>query len=268
MTDVEEPGRAADEGWTPERARRRGRRRRPTLAVAAPSSRPSRSVSTCGSSASRDPRRRQRRPAGRRRPDPDLDHLPVAELELPHRREPREPARSRARCTCCSAMGEVFALLLGEIDLSIGFVTGIGGVVTAELVKQPVRLAVVGGDPRRAARVAPLSALLQGTLITRLGLPSFVVTLAGLLGLQGVMLLILGAGRRAPDQRRRRQRLRERQPDPRGQLDRDDRDRRRVRRCDHSAHESRRRSSGLVAPPVSLTVLKIAASRSPASCWC
>ena len=34
------------------------------------------------------------------------------------------------------AMGEVYALLLGEIDLSIGFVSGIGGVVTAELVKQ------------------------------------------------------------------------------------------------------------------------------------
>lgn len=31
------------------------------------------------------------------------------------------------------AMGEVFALLLGEIDLSIGFVGGIGGIVTAEL---------------------------------------------------------------------------------------------------------------------------------------
>ena len=51
------------------------------------------------------------------------------------------------------AMGEMFALLLGEIDLSIGFVSGIGGIVTAELVKQSVRLAVVGGDHRRAGRV-------------------------------------------------------------------------------------------------------------------
>lgn len=34
------------------------------------------------------------------------------------------------------AMGEVYVLLLGEIDLSIGFVSGIGGIVTAELVKQ------------------------------------------------------------------------------------------------------------------------------------
>ena len=36
--------------------------------------------------------------------------------------------------------------------------------------------------------------LFQGTIVTRLGLPSFVVTLAGLLGFQGVMLLILGNG--------------------------------------------------------------------------
>ena len=34
------------------------------------------------------------------------------------------------------AMAEIFALLLGEIDLSIGFVSGIGGIVAAELVKQ------------------------------------------------------------------------------------------------------------------------------------
>src|SRR5262249_38755411 len=34
------------------------------------------------------------------------------------------------------AMAEIFALLLGEIDLSIGFISGIGGVIAAELVKQ------------------------------------------------------------------------------------------------------------------------------------
>ena len=46
--------------------------------------------------------------------------------------------------------------------------------------------------------VARRSASLQGTIITRLGLPSFVVTLAGLLGWQGVMLLILGNGGTLP----------------------------------------------------------------------
>src|SRR5205085_3571048 len=39
---------------------------------------------------------------------------------------------------------------------------------------------------------------LQGTIITRVGLPSFVVTLAGLLGWQGVMLLMLGKGGSLP----------------------------------------------------------------------
>jgi D-xylose transport system permease protein len=95
------------------------------------------------------------------------------------------------------AMGEVFVLLLGEIDLSIGFVSGIGGVVTAELVKQqhnwPWWAAVIV-----ALLVCAGIGLVQGTIITRLGLPSFVVTLAGLLGWQGVMLLILGPGGSLP----------------------------------------------------------------------
>lgn len=95
------------------------------------------------------------------------------------------------------AMGEVFALLLGEIDLSIGFVSGIGGIVTAELLK------VSYGWPWWAAIIAALLACaaigaLQGTIITRVGLPSFVVTLGGLLFWQGVMLLILGTGGSLP----------------------------------------------------------------------
>ncbi len=95
------------------------------------------------------------------------------------------------------AMAEIFALLLGEIDLSIGFVSGIGGVVAAELVKQQT------GWPWWAAIIVALIACaaigaLQGTIITRLGLPSFIVTLAGLLGFQGVMLEILGRGGSLP----------------------------------------------------------------------
>lgn len=95
------------------------------------------------------------------------------------------------------AMGEVYVLLLGEIDLSIGFVSGIGGIVTAELVKQST------GWPWWAAILLALIVCagigaIQGTIITRVGLPSFVVTLAGLLGFQGVMLLILGNGGSVP----------------------------------------------------------------------
>jgi D-xylose transport system permease protein len=95
------------------------------------------------------------------------------------------------------AMGEVFALLLGEIDLSIGFVSGFGGIVVAELVKPSF------GWPWWAAIIAGLLACgaigaIQGTIITRVGLPSFVVTLAGLLFWQGAMLLVLGSGGSLP----------------------------------------------------------------------
>jgi D-xylose transport system permease protein len=91
------------------------------------------------------------------------------------------------------AMGEVFALLLGEIDLSIGFVAGLSAVVTAELL-QPAHGWPWWAAIAAALVVCALIGLLQGTLITRLGLPSFVVTLAGLLFWQGVMLYILGDG--------------------------------------------------------------------------
>lgn len=94
-------------------------------------------------------------------------------------------------------MGQVFVLLLGEIDLSLGFVAGIGGVVVTELVQPGVHW------PWWAAILAALAVtaaigFLQGTLVTRLRLPSFVVTLAGLLGWQGVMIILLGAGGTIP----------------------------------------------------------------------
>ena len=92
------------------------------------------------------------------------------------------------------AMAEIYALLLGEIDLSIGFVAGLGGVVLAELLKPsgldwPWWAAILV-----ALLVCAAIGALQGSLITRVGLPSFVVTLAGLLFWEGVMLKILGNG--------------------------------------------------------------------------
>ena len=94
-------------------------------------------------------------------------------------------------------MSEVFALLLGDIDLSIGFVSGIGGVLTAELLTGsrdwPWWAAVI-----TALLVTTAIGALQGTLIARLRLPSFVVTLAGLLACQGVMIWILGSGGTLP----------------------------------------------------------------------
>ncbi|MGH7763601.1 MAG: ABC transporter permease subunit, partial [Candidatus Dormibacteraceae bacterium] len=92
------------------------------------------------------------------------------------------------------AMAEGFALVLGEIDLSIGYVVAVGAVVGVQLV-QPVTT----NWPWWAAIVAALLVCAvigaaQGTLITRLRLPSFVVTLAGFLIFNGVMLILLLLG--------------------------------------------------------------------------
>jgi D-xylose transport system permease protein len=82
---------------------------------------------------------------------------------------------------------EFFALILSEIDLSLGYLAGVCAFTIAELmapnVGLPWWLAVIGG-----LIVGGGAGLIQGLLITRLNLPSFVVTLGGLLGFQGVML--------------------------------------------------------------------------------
>jgi len=92
------------------------------------------------------------------------------------------------------AMAEIFALLLGDIDLSIGYVGAIGGVIAVQLVQPSTT-----NWPWSAAIVVALLACaligaLQGSLITRLRLPSFIVTLAGLLIFNGVLLIVLGFG--------------------------------------------------------------------------
>ena len=91
-------------------------------------------------------------------------------------------------------MAEVFVLLLGEIDLSAGFVGAVGGAICVQLV-QPVTT----GWPWWAAIIAALLATglvggAQGTMVTRLRLPSFIVTLAGLLIFNGVLLIVLAYG--------------------------------------------------------------------------
>jgi D-xylose transport system permease protein len=93
------------------------------------------------------------------------------------------------------AMGVVFVLLLGEIDLSLGYVGLVGGAIAAEMMS--------AGHPLAIVMVVSLGAtagigFVQGLLITRLGLPAFVVTLAGLLAWEGVLLLILGNGGTVP----------------------------------------------------------------------
>lgn len=95
--------------------------------------------------------------------------------------------------TALIAIGVVFVLLLGEIDLSIGSVSGVGGVVVAELQQAGTGHNLGGGAAIAIAiAVGALIGALQGSFVALIGVPSFVVTLAGLLAFQGVILKALG----------------------------------------------------------------------------
>jgi D-xylose transport system permease protein len=91
------------------------------------------------------------------------------------------------------AMGLVFVLLLGEIDLSAGFASGVCAAVLAVLLTErhlPWYIAV-------AASIATgvVIGLVLGTLVAKVRIPSFVVTLAAFLAFQGLALLMLKEGR-------------------------------------------------------------------------
>ena len=88
------------------------------------------------------------------------------------------------------SVGVVLVLLLGEIDLSVGAVSGLCAAIMAVLsVKH-------GWSPYLAIAVGVLAGtgigLLQGFFFDFFGIPSFVVTLAGLLAWQGFLLEVLG----------------------------------------------------------------------------
>ena len=119
------------------------------------------------------------------------------------------------------SVGVVLVLLLGEIDLSVGIVSGLcaardgGAGASSRAGRRCSR-----SPPR--SRSARRSGCSRGSIVTRFGIPSFVVTLAGLIGWQGALLWVLGdtgtvnittAGDRRPRRHvlRRRHRL-----DPRG----------------------------------------------------
>jgi D-xylose transport system permease protein len=88
------------------------------------------------------------------------------------------------------AIGVVFVLLIGEIDLSVAFVSGVGGVVMTLLLRPE--------DPGWPWWLSIGVALLcttaigfvQALVITKAGVPSFVVTLAGFLIWSGVVLIL------------------------------------------------------------------------------
>jgi D-xylose transport system permease protein len=88
------------------------------------------------------------------------------------------------------AIGIVFVLLIGEIDLSVAFVSAVGAVVMALMLRP--------GDPgfpwwlaiAIALTITTIIGFLHSIVITKAGVPSFVVTLAGLLMWSGVVLIL------------------------------------------------------------------------------
>jgi D-xylose transport system permease protein len=91
------------------------------------------------------------------------------------------------------AMGLVFVLLLGEIDLSAGFASGVCGAIMAILLTNH------GWDWYTALPAAMVTGIVigfvLGFLVAKLGIPSFVVTLAAFLAFQGILLKLLGGGK-------------------------------------------------------------------------
>jgi D-xylose transport system permease protein len=91
--------------------------------------------------------------------------------------------------TAMLAFGVVFVLLLGEIDLSIGYLAGIGALVVAEL-QLPGSGHQLNGILAMVIAVAVCAGIggVQGSIVAFVGVPSFVVTLGGFLIWQGVIL--------------------------------------------------------------------------------
>ncbi|GLY30301.1 ABC transporter permease [Kineosporia sp. NBRC 101731] len=90
------------------------------------------------------------------------------------------------------AMGLIFVLLLGEIDLAAGFTSGVGAAVLVVLmtnhgVAWPVAVLA-------CVATGLVIGTVMGALVAQLSIPSFVVTLAFFLALQGVLLLVVGEG--------------------------------------------------------------------------
>ena len=88
------------------------------------------------------------------------------------------------------SIGVVLVLLLGEIDLSVGAVSGLAAAVMAVLNTQHGWAAIPAIGAGLATGVA--IGALNGFFVTRFNIPSFVVTLAGLLAWQGALLKVLG----------------------------------------------------------------------------
>jgi ABC-type xylose transport system permease subunit len=88
------------------------------------------------------------------------------------------------------ALGVVLVLLLGEIDLSVGSVSGLSAAILASLTVyhgQPLIIGLLAG-----AATGAVIGVVYGLLFTKVGVPSFVITLAGLMFFLGLQLKVLG----------------------------------------------------------------------------
>lgn len=88
------------------------------------------------------------------------------------------------------AIGIVFVLVIAEVDLSVGFLSGVAAVVLARLLGEE-------SWPWWAAVLAVIAfgafiGFVQGWLVAKVGLPSLIVTLGGLVGLNGLVLILIG----------------------------------------------------------------------------
>jgi D-xylose transport system permease protein len=92
--------------------------------------------------------------------------------------------------TATISIGVVLVLLLGEIDLSVGAVSGLAAGVMAVLTVQHGWTPILGIAAGLAVGVA--IGAFNGYIVTTFGVPSFVVTLAGLLAFEGALLWVLG----------------------------------------------------------------------------
>ncbi len=88
------------------------------------------------------------------------------------------------------AIGVVFVLLIGEIDLSVAFVSAVGGVMMSLLLRPEASNWPAWAAIAVALTITTVIGFLSAIVITKAGVPSFVVTLAGLLIWSGVVLVL------------------------------------------------------------------------------
>ncbi len=135
--------------------------------------------------------------------------LPAREARSSARTRTWSTCSSRRRSTSCSARPRSSRWCCRRSTCRSGYVLGDRRLRHRRADRPAGQPAVVAGNHRRARRAPRLIGYLQGSIITRLHVPSFVVTLAGLLIFEGVMIQLANSDK---SRRRRRDRRRPEQP--------------------------------------------------------